>query len=155
MPDGRNRVGRPAVVTWLAGAVLLLAGANGLAAAGGVTRWPLLASLEMALPPWALVAPAAVWGAAWLIVAWGLWRLRPWAWRAALLAFPLYELIVIGQQTAFARGAYERGRLPFSAGLALLLTGIVAFVLTRRRVREAFGPTGGAERSPTEETPHP
>jgi hypothetical protein len=150
----RDRARRPAFVTWLAVAVLLLAGANGLAAVGGAVRWPLLTSLELTLPPWALVAPAAVWGAIWLIIAFGLWRLRAWARWALMLAFPLYEIIVIGQQTVFARGGYERGRLPFAAGLAVLLTGAVVFLMTRRRVREAFRPTGDTEDSPTEETPH-
>jgi hypothetical protein len=154
MGADRNRGRRPVVVTWLAVAVLLLAGANGLAAVGGAARWPLLTSLDMTLPPWVLVAPAAVWGAIWLVTAWGLWRLRAWARWALMLAFPLYEIVVIGQQTVFARGGYERGRLPFAAGMAVLLTGAVVFILTRRRVREAFRPTGDTEDSPTEETPH-
>ncbi|HOA23478.1 MAG TPA: hypothetical protein PK801_08195 [Aggregatilineales bacterium] len=129
---------RPRVVTWLAVLVLIVGVANLLGAYGLASRWRVLTSLEMTLPPWGLLIPALVWGVGWLVLAWGLWRLRPWAWWGTLIAFPLYELMLIGRQVFFVRAAYARGRLPFAAGLAVAVTALVIFVLTRRGVRQAF-----------------
>lgn len=133
-----NRRKRPRAVTWLAVLVFIVGVANLLGAYGLATRWSVLANLELTLPPWALLIPAIVWGIGWLVLATGLWRLLPWARWATLIAFPLYEVMLIGRQVVFARDVYARGRLPFAAGLAVAVTAVVIFVLTRPRVRQAF-----------------
>lgn len=129
---------RPRIVTWLALLVLLIGVANLLGAYGLLGRWRVLIGAELSLSPWGLLIPAAVWGVGWGVLAWGLWTLRPWARRATLLAFPLYELMLIGRRLVFAQSVYARGRLPCAAGLGLLATVLVITVLTRPRVRRAF-----------------
>mgnify|MGYP000452872467 CR=1 FL=1 len=73
-----------------------------------------------------------------LFMAWGLWRMLSWARRGIFVALPVYLLLVLGQQAIFVRGDYERGRLPFLAGLSVFSTALVAFILSRRRIRQAF-----------------
>lgn len=129
---------RPAAVTWLAVLVLILGAANLLGAYGLLARWPVLAGLELTISPWGLLIPALAWGVGWLVLAWGLWRLAPWARLATIIAFPLYELMLIGRQAVFARGEYARGRLPIAAAAAVLLSALVAVILTRPGIRRAF-----------------
>ena len=129
---------RPGVVTTLALAVLLLAVINLTGVFAAVRRWPVYETLDLSLPLWALTAFHAAWGLAWLALAWGLWRMLSWARRGIFVALPVYLLLVLGQQAIFVRGDYERGRLPFLAGLSVLSTALVAFILSRRRIRQAF-----------------
>ena len=124
----------PAAVTWLALAVFVLAAVNLIGVYGGLMQQPMLRGLDLSLPPE------------------GLWRLCPLARRAVIAAFPLYELTWIGQQALFAQGAYERGRLPFAIGVAVLATGTAMLILTHPHVRRAFeGPAPGGEDRPDKE----
>lgn len=129
---------RPAIVTWLAVVVFLFAGLNVFAAINGLLRWQLLQSLDITLPPWALLLPRAVWAAAWLVLGWGLLRLKRWARLGVPLALLFYQLTFMVQQLVFARQEYLRGRLPFALMLALVSTALVTWILTRPRMREAF-----------------
>ena len=135
MPASRSR---PGVVTTLALAVLLLAVTNLTGVFVAVRRWPVYEALDLSLPLWALTAFRAAWGLAWLALAWGLWRVSPWARGGMFVALPLYLLLVLGQQAVFVRGDYERGRLPFLAAISVLSMALVAFILTRRRIQQAF-----------------
>lgn len=143
---------RPRLVTWLALLVLLLGVANLIGAYGLLLRWQALTLVELSLPLWALLAPAAVWGVIWPVLALGLWGLRPWARLGVMFGFPLYELILVGRQVVFAQGAYSRGALPLKAALALALTAIIIVVLTRPRIRRAFDWRGTKGHRITQET---
>jgi hypothetical protein len=129
---------RPGVVTTLALAVLLLAVINLAGVFVAVRRWPVYEVLDLSLPLWVLTVFRAVWGLAWLTGAWGLWRMASWARRGMVVALPLYLLLVLGQQAVFVRGDYERGQLSFLAGISILSAALVAFILTRKRIRQAF-----------------
>lgn len=142
----------PAAVTWLALAVFVLAAVNLIGVYGGLMQQPMLRGLDLSLPPEAIIVARGIWGMAWLALGWGLWRLCPLARRAVIAAFPLYELTWIGQQALFAQGAYERGRLPFAIGVAVLATGTAMLILTHPHVRRAFeGPAPGGEDRPDKE----
>ena len=134
------KIRRPTAVTWLAIAVFLLSVVNLGGVYAGLTRRSVFATLDLSLPIWVIAASGGVWGIVWLAVTWGLWRLRPWARRAMLAVFPLYEIITIGRQVIFAQGPYESGRLPFAVGVAILLVLAISFTLTRPRIRRAFEP---------------
>jgi hypothetical protein len=129
---------RPGAVTTLALAVLLLAVINLVGAYTALRRWPMYEALGLSLPLWALTAFRVFWGAAWLATAWGLWRVAAWARKGLFFALPLYLLLVLGQRAIFVRGDYERGQLPFLAGISALSVALVAFILTRKRIRQAF-----------------
>ena len=149
---------RPGAVTTLALAVLLLAVINLVGAYTALRRWPMYEALGLSLPLWALTAFRALWGAAWLATAWGLWRVAAWARKGLFFALPLYLLLVLGQRAIFVRGDYERGQLSFLTGISALSVALVAFILTRKRIRQAFErpadgrPTDPANRPLNEET---
>ncbi len=52
--------------------------------------------------------------------------------------FLLYELASLGEQVAFTQGPYERDLLPANIIISVLLVALVAFVLTRPHIRQAF-----------------
>ncbi|MEJ2148532.1 MAG: hypothetical protein P8Z40_03535 [Chloroflexota bacterium] len=118
--------------------MLLLAVINLVGAYTALRRWPMYEALGLSLPLWALTAFRVFWGAAWLATAWGLWRVAAWARKGLFFALPLYLLLVLGQRAIFVRGDYERGQLSFLAGISALSVALVAFILTRKRIRQAF-----------------
>ena len=121
---------RPLSVTLLSLAVFILAAYNLTGLVAGLVRWPALAPLNLALPLWALLAWDGIWGALWLTIAQGLWRLAGWSRRLALIAFPLHAVLTIGREALFAKGDYERGRLPFIVTLTVAFSvwGIVTLM---------------------------
>ncbi|MBN1310881.1 MAG: hypothetical protein JXB30_05620 [Anaerolineae bacterium] len=129
---------RPLFVTLLAVAVFILSVAGFTGLAVGLARRHIFTELNLALPFWLLLTSGGIWGIIWLGVAWGLWRLLSWSRRAAIVCFIMYQIMFIGQQGLFAQGEYERARLPFVIGAAVLLSALVIFGLTRPRVQQAF-----------------
>ena len=127
---------RPPLVTWLSVAVLILSLANLVAFVGGLMRQSLLLSLNLSLPVWWLEGFAAIWAGIWLVLAYGLFRMLPWARLGTMIALPLYGLMNLGQVIFFARGTYERLRLPFVLVSTVLLTGVMLFLLSRMQVRQ-------------------
>jgi len=138
---------RPVFVTWLAWAVLILGTVNLGRVYAGWTRHDLYATLNLSLPLWLPMVSGGLWGLIWLAMAWGLWWCLPWAGRWMPVIFPIYELMVIGEQAIFARGNYERGRLAFAAGLAIILALIIGLMLNRPRIRQAFIRDDGQDES--------
>jgi hypothetical protein len=133
---------RPPFVTLLAVVVFILSAASLASLAAGLSRWHLFADLRLALPLWLILTSGSIWGIIWLVVAWGLWRLLPWARRTAIVCFIVYLVVNIGQQGLFAHGDYERARLPFIIGASVLLGALVTWGLTRPRVQQAFEQSG-------------
>lgn len=133
-----RRLGRPFSVTLLALAVFILAAFNLTGLAAGLAHWPVLAPLDLALPLWVLVLWDGIWGVLWLTIAGGLWQLAGWARRLALIAFPLYAVLTIGREAFFAKGDYERGRLPFVIATATAFSAWGVVTLLSRHGRRAF-----------------
>lgn len=129
---------RPRAVTWLALGVLVVAAGNLVSAVAILSRWALLTGLDLALPAWALVAYAVLWGAAALLAACGVLWLRPWARWGLLAGAPLYAAAFAARQALFAPGSAARGKLPFTLGVAVAMTALAVVILTRPQVRRAF-----------------
>ncbi|MBN1429598.1 MAG: hypothetical protein JXB07_14605 [Anaerolineae bacterium] len=129
---------RPPFVTLLAALVFILSVAGFAGLLVGLARRPVLSNLDLVVPLWLLLAFSGIWGIIWLGIAWGLWRLSSWTRRAAIICFIIYQIVNIGQQGLLARGDYERSQLPFVIGVAVLLSALVTFGLTRPRIRQAF-----------------
>ncbi len=55
-----------------------------------------------------------------------------------MVAFVLYESMLVARQIVFTQGHYEQGRLLFEGVSAFLLTGLVILTLSRPRIRQAF-----------------
>jgi len=136
---------RPISVTWLAAGAFCISVGNLIGVYGGLIRRSLYQMLDLTVSPGLLAGMHGVWGGIWMAVAWGLWRLKPWARPALLIVSPVYAVCQLGQQTFLAQADYFRGRLPFTAGLAAVLLGGIFYVMTRSRVREAFERTAGDE----------
>ncbi len=134
----RHRSGRPLSVTLLALAVFILAAFNLTGLIAGWVRWPVLAPLNLTLPLWMLLLWDGIWGVLWLIIAGGLWRLAGWARRLALIAFPLYAALTVGREAFFAKGDYERGRLPFVIATAAAFGAWGMLTLLNRGGQRAF-----------------
>lgn len=138
MPPDDPPPKRPFLVTLLAVVVFLLSALSWGQAAYALARRAFLNALDLSIPLWVIAASGLVWGVIFLITAWGLWTLRAWARIAAIVSFVLYPIVTLGLQVAFAQGVYERGRLPFMAAISALIAGLVALILTRRRIRASF-----------------
>lgn len=138
-PD-RRPSGCPFPVTLLALTVFILAAFNLIGLAAGLARWSVLAPLNLALPLWALLMWDGIWGALWLTIAQGLWRLAGWSRRLALIAFPLYAALTIGREAFFAKGDYERGRLPFVVAIMVTFGAWGIITLMSRGNQRAFRP---------------
>lgn len=110
---------RPRSVTWFALAVLYLGLVN-LARA-----WLALngSSFERTLP---LAAPlpyfglgGLFWGVAFVVIAFGLWRVWLWARKAMLGAILIYQLHIWINHFVLDASVYSRQVWPFEAGLSL------------------------------------
>jgi len=137
-PSVKSRTNRPFLVTLLAFVVLLLAILNIGKAAVAAGRWSALNALGLSMPTWLLVVTGAVWGAIWLVEAWGLWRLWPPARPAAITLFIVYPIQMLAEQALFVQGPYERGLLPALTVLSALAAALVAFILTRPAILTQF-----------------
>jgi hypothetical protein len=129
---------RPLFVTLLAVVVFSLSAANLASLVVGLARWQTLDDLGLSLPLWLIMVSGGAWGLIWLAIAWGLWKLLPWARWTTIVCLIVYQVMVIGQQGLFAQGDYERSRLPFAMGISILSTALVIIGLTRPGVRQAF-----------------
>jgi hypothetical protein len=66
-----------------------------------------------------------------LLIAFGLWRLRRWAWLALMLS--------LGVTMALYLGAYASGYPPY---VSMLIKVVMVFYLNQGEVRQAFGHRG-------------
>ncbi|MCB9457821.1 MAG: hypothetical protein H6671_17700 [Anaerolineaceae bacterium] len=66
-----------------------------------------------------------------LVIAFGLWRLRRWAWLALMLS--------LGVTMALYLGAYLAGQPPY---ISMLIKVVMVFYLNQSEVRQAFGHHG-------------
>lgn len=129
---------RPLFVTLLAAVVFFLSAASFAGLINGLARWQIFVDLGLSLPILLRMVSGAIWGLVWLVFAWGLWRLLPWARRGTMICWVVYQMMTIGQQVLLMQGDYERGRIPFAVGITLVLTIVVITGLTLPRVRQAF-----------------
>jgi hypothetical protein len=129
---------RPHSVTLAALVVLSLVAFNLFSALGLVQAYTVLADLDLALPPWLLVAASALWTAVFGLLAIGLWRLKDWARLGTLAAVTLYLAQIWAERLFFGRSDYVRVSNPFYAVAHLALLAFVWWLLSRSRVRRAF-----------------
>jgi len=129
---------RPFGVTLLALAVFVLAMGNLWRVPYAIGRRDVLMPLDFPFPLAVHAALGGLWGAAWLVAAWGLWRLKEWGRRFALILTPVYHAFTLAWLAIFARSDYQRGRWPFAIGAAALIIALTLWILTRPHVRGAF-----------------
>jgi hypothetical protein len=103
-----------------------------------LTEWDLWTRFGLPFPLALRVVVGIAWAGILAGLAYGLLTLREWSRRWTLVLFPLYQLYEIGWQLAFARGGYERGRLPFVLITAIAVTSLAVWILTSRRMKQRF-----------------
>jgi hypothetical protein len=120
---------RPFTVTLLALGVLMFAWLNTVRLALSISQWRFLGSLAVA--PLYIAGSGLLWGLAWLVLFWGLWRGLGWAWRGVQVAAPLYALYVwMDRILPGLRYQSIAGAMPSNWPFLLVLTGVLlAYVL--------------------------
>lgn len=136
---------RPTIVTWLAVTVFCLAGINAARVAVSLAEWRLWAGFDQPFPLALRVALSGGMALALGVTAWGLWKLHKRSRLWALILLPLYQVYELTWRLGFARGDYERGRVPFTLGTTIAGIAIAVWILTRRRVIREFERNGTPE----------
>ncbi len=129
---------RPRSVTFLALLVLSIAAFNALGLASGVRRYTVLSRLPLSLPPAVSIGSSAFWAVVFGPLAFGLWRLKPWARWGALAAVPLYLAQFWIERLVFGQSDYIRATTWFYVGLDVVILILVWGSLLRPKVRRAF-----------------
>ncbi len=129
---------RPRSVTLLALLVLCIAAFNVLGLVSGVRRYTVLSRLPLSLPPAVPIISAAVWAAAFGLLAFGLWRLKRWARWGTLAAVTLYLAQFWLERLLFGQSDYIRITTWFYVGLDTVILVLVWASLWRPKVRQSF-----------------
>jgi hypothetical protein len=129
---------RPFGVTLLALVVFVLAVVNLWRVPYTIQHRDLLVSLDLPFPLAVHAALGGVWGTAWLVMAWGLWRLKDWAQRITPILMVIYQAFSMTWLAVFSQTDYDRGRWPFTVAAAGLMIALTLWIMTRPRVRRAF-----------------
>lgn len=98
----------------------------------------LLADRDASLSPWVWLALSLLWGAGFLAAGWGLSRRLSWGWLVGLALPPIYGLHRVGMTLLFTQSPYARSGWGLAALGWLLASLLVAWLLTRQRVRSQF-----------------
>jgi len=133
-----NKTRRPFSVTLLAVLVLMFAVVNLMRFFQTLRQWDFLASL-LPFSPTYLAASGFVWSVGGLILAWGLWRGKPWSVRYTLLSMILYIMYYWLDRIVFANHAARVINWPFILAVTVSLLVWTWWVLSRHKNLEFFG----------------
>ena len=102
--------------------------------------------MPLALPLPYLTACGLTWGVAFAVIAFGLWRLQPWARPLALGAIILYQGHIWINHLLFDVSTYSRQVWLFHSGISVVwiavVWGFVALPGIRQLYRRKYGLTG-------------
>ena len=129
---------RPRCVTLFALAVLYLSVVN--LARGWLASFGLgfERTLPLSLPLPYLAACGLIWGIAFAVIAFGLWRLWPWARSLALGAILLYQGHIWANHLLFDVSAYSRQVWPFHVGISIVWIVVVWGFLALPGIRQLY-----------------
>jgi hypothetical protein len=122
---------RPARVTLLALLTLIVAGFGGIRLGESIFFWKTL--IEYGTHPLYTAISGAFWLGGGLLLVWGLWRGRPWAWRATVVATMAYPAWFWLDRVLLQRPHMNDEFTLISTAVLLL---IVLSILFTRRTRE-------------------
>ena len=130
---------RPFVVTLLAVAVFLLGMGYFLQSGQALSHYALNQELPLSVPAWYPPLSGGVWGAAWLILAIGLWRRKEWARRLTLIVIPIQMLFWLADWLLFSRSSIAIQSFWFDLTARLILAGLGAAILLLSGRRDTAG----------------
>ena len=110
---------RPRSVTLFALAVLYLGLVNLARAWLALNGSPFERALPLAAPLPYFGLGGLFWGVVFVVTAFGLWRVRPWARKAMLGAILIYQVHIWINHFVFDSSVYSRQVWPFEAGTSL------------------------------------
>jgi hypothetical protein len=132
---------RPRSVTIFSLLVLLMGSALNLTRAMWAFRQadaladlPLSTSMPMGL----FAATSLIWAFAFLVCAYGLWRLRPWGRIATLALVTLYHVNIWFNHVVFDRSDYARQVWPFAVVNSLVALAVVWGFLNWPSIRDLY-----------------
>jgi hypothetical protein len=129
---------RPKSVLVLVVVLLGFAAFNLLGAANGAQQYIFVSRLWLGVPPAYLIAGDALWAIVFAGLAAGLWFLKGWARRGALIAMPLYFAHGWFDRLVLSRSDYARTPLGWALMWTALWIGLVGGILWREKIRESF-----------------
>ena len=135
---------RSFVVTLLAFAVFLLGMGYFLQSGQAISHYSLNRQIPLSVPAWYQPLSGGVWGAAWLVLAIGLWRRKDWARRLTLIVIPIQVLFWLGDWLLLSRSSIAIQSFWFELIVRLALAGLGAAILLLSGRREAARKAAGA-----------
>jgi hypothetical protein len=138
--EKRNR--RPWLVTFTAIGVFFIAAGSFLQTGLAVSQRNSLNSLPLSAPAWYFLLGGVLWGAAWLAVAVGIWRLRGRAITFALFFLPIYSAAWLADRLLFTRSPAIQNSIVFDLAIRLagLVLGILVLLLSRHVLKKVQPP---------------
>jgi hypothetical protein len=121
-------------------AVLYLGVANLLRARLALDGQAFARTLPLSMPLIYLAVCGLVWGSVFVIAAWGVWRLHPWARSLLLGAIVVYQIHIWINHFAFDTSSYARLVWPFHAWISAAWIALVWGGLFLPTLRRLFAP---------------
>ncbi len=131
-------------VTLLALAVFLLGMGYLLQSGQALSHYSLNLEIPLSVPAWYQPLSGGIWGAAWLVLAIGLWRRKEWARRLTLIVIPIQVLFWLGDWLLFSRSSIAIQSFWFDLTARLILAGLGAAILLLSGRRDPAGKAAGA-----------
>jgi hypothetical protein len=143
--EKRNR--RPRFVTIAAIGVFFMAAGSFLQAGLAIDQWKALTSLPLSASAWYFLLGGILWGAAWLVSAIGLWRLRRWAIFYSLLLLPVHLAVWLADRLLLTRAPAIRSAIGFDLAVQFAFTvmGIFLLLVLQRRQQPSDPPPSSPE----------
>lgn len=138
VPAAPVRSPRPTAITFLSLAVL---SSVCLLILRGLTLWqqiPTLTALSASLPWRYFALTGLIWALLLLPIALGVWRRRPWARIALLIATPVFHLHHWVNRLAFADSSYASQNMPLNLLITAASLTIVFTILWHPAIRAQF-----------------
>ena len=136
--EGVAKPKRPLVVTLLILLVLSYTILNWFGFIEALRHWDFLREIPLAVPLLYLGLQGAFWGLVGLVLIWGLWLGRTWAWYAAQIIAALYAIFYWLDRLLLADSSTIAQRWPFTVSLTLLCLVYIFVVLRPPRSRRFF-----------------
>jgi len=131
-------IDRPFSVTIIIWLVLIIAVSNLIRLVRTVFQWDFLLGLIDVHPAY-LIVSGLVWGIVGIVLVWGLWKAREWAFYALRWGAALYIIYIWFDRLFISSPSVRNTNNLFVSVVSLLLIGWILWVFARRDVKLYFG----------------
>jgi hypothetical protein len=131
----KNHLYRPFSLKLLASSELILASWNVLRLAQGIIAWKSLQTYDLSIGPWYICMSSGIWIIISLVVCWGLWFEKTWAWWVTFIIVLGYAFWYWFDRLIFQ---HPHSNWPFSLVATFLLIAILIILLLSPGSRRIF-----------------